>query len=172
MSNRKGRIRRVSVNVEPLEGRVVLSTAHFGAAVNPAALINGASYLFINGTLHGKAHAAMSNPDAGSTVTVQGQGKLSPFGSIHFSGSLHGTGFISSGNSTGTLTITNKKGTVTLDLEGPSQPGFTPPQSGTYQFSVASGTGAYSNDLGSGTVDVKLTHGRVTLTFHGAPNRF
>lgn len=174
MSKPDRRTRRAELAVEPLEGRVVLSTVHHMAAVNPAALINGVGYLFLNGTLHGKASTptAPPIPDIGSSLSIQGQGKLSPLGSVRFSGTLHGTGFVATGEATGSLTLTNKRGSVTLSLEGPPQPGFTPPGSGTYQFHVTGGTKAYKKDIGSGTVDITLANGKITLTFHGSPNRY
>lgn len=173
MSDHERRRKRAQLSVEPLEGRVVLSTVHVGASVSPAALIQGVNYLFINGTLHGTAKTvAPPIPDLAATTSIQGHGKLGVLGSVRFSGTLRGTGFIASGNETGTLTLTNKHGKVTLDLLGPQVRGFTPPQSGTYQFHIVSGTKAYAKDIGSGTVDITLSDGKVTLTFHGAPNRY
>jgi hypothetical protein len=174
MSDSERRKRRAQFSVEPLEGRVVLSGMHHAAVVNPAALIKGAGYLFLSGTVHGKATGPTPPPipDLASSESLEGKGRLSPLGQIHFSGTLHGTGFIAKGPETGTLTLTNKKGSVTLKLVGPTVNGFTPPQSGTYQFSIASGTKAFAKDIGSGTVDIVLSSNKVTLTFHGAPNRY
>ena len=48
--------------------------------------------------------------------------------------------------------------------------GFTAPASGTYQFTIQKGTGAFAHDIGSGTVDVVLGSRSFGLTFHVKPN--
>lgn len=164
--------RRTKLTLEPLEGRVVPSTTVPNPGVTTTALIQGAGYLFLNGTAHGTVRHTPGNPDAGSVVTFHGQGQITPLGTVRVSGSLHGTGFIQSGTAGGTIQLSNNRGTVTLNLQGPSQPGFTPAPSGTYQFSLVKGTGAYAKDLADGTVDVSLSGNAISLTFHGLPNRY
>jgi hypothetical protein len=87
-------------------------------------------------------------------------------------GSLAGTGFIAEGHATGTLTLTNARGSVTLALTGPSQDGFSPPGSGAYTFAVRGGTGSYARTVGTGEVDLALGAGTFKMTFRGGPNRF
>jgi hypothetical protein len=175
MTYRKRTARNTTPRVESLEGRVVLSTVaapHPGGGITGASLVRGASYLFINGTAHGTAHATPGMPDTGAVVALHGTGMLTPLGNVRVSGNLVGTGFIQQGNATGSIVLTNARGSVTLHLDGPSQPGFTPPGSGTYQFSIQRGTGAYAHTIGTGTVDLTLSATSFTMTFHGAPNRF
>ncbi|MDR3635852.1 MAG: hypothetical protein P4L84_18765 [Isosphaeraceae bacterium] len=164
--------RRTRLTLEPLEGRVVPSSTVPSAPATTTALVQGAGYLFLNGSAQGHVHHAPTNPDAGSTITFRGHGQVTPLGAVKVSGSLQGTGFIRSGTAGGTVQLSNSHGSVTLSLEGPSQGGFTPAPSGTYQFHVVSGTGAFAKDLGDGTVDVNLVGDGISLTFHGAPNRY
>jgi hypothetical protein len=164
--------RRSKPELESLEGRTVPSAAIPGAAVTPAALVHGAKYLFLHGTAHGKTHQTMLNPDVGVALALHGHGIVSPLGAVAVSGTLHGTGFIATGTPEGTITLSNARGSVTLKLVGPSEPGFTPPPSGTYQFSMVKGMGAYAKDLADGTIDLTLTGDTFSMTFHGAPNRF
>ena len=124
--------RKKKLKLEPLEGRAVPSVAHPAAHVTPAALVRGTHYLVLNGTAHGQVQQEMSNPDIGATLDIQGQGTLTRLGAVQLSGSLHGTGFIASGYASGTITLTNSHGSVSLQLHGPTQPGFTLPVSGTY----------------------------------------
>src|SRR5262249_45498341 len=91
-------------------------------------------------------------------------------------------GFITNGRTAGTLTLTTSKGSLTLVVKGPSQPGFSslPP---TLTYHISQGTGAYSGDTGSGTIGVNLVmptagandlpspgavSGSLTLVFHSA----
>jgi hypothetical protein len=172
MNHRNRRTRRTQPGLETLEGRAVLSTAHPGAAVVPAAVVRGAEYLFLNGQAHGTTRNVPTNPDAGATLALEGSGRISPLGQVRLSGALHGTGFIRQGHAGGTVQLTNARGSATLSLVGPTQAGFTPPRPGTYSFTVEGGTGAYAHALGTGTVDLAL-HGRsFTLAFRGDPNHF
>jgi hypothetical protein len=173
MDHRNRRTNRTRLGIEPLEGRAVPSTGlHPGAAIHTSALVQGTQYLFLNGEAHGTTRTVRTNPDAGTTVALDGSGRVSPLGQVHVSGTLHGTGFIQQGQAGGTVRLSNARGSVTLSLEGPTQGGFTPPPSGTYRFTVESGTGAYAHALGTGTVDVTFRGRSFTLAFHGDPNHF
>ena len=173
MSNAYRRRTRKRPTVEPLEERKAPSTLHLTASITPAALVRGAHYLFLNGTADGTFKSTPSPiPDLGSSIQLRGHGKLTTLGKVEVSGNLVGTGFIASGNAGGAIKLTNAKGSLTLNLTGPSQPGFTVPQAGTYQFTFEKGTGAYAKDVSDGSVDVSFSGSTFTLTFHGSPNRF
>jgi hypothetical protein len=172
MNHRNRRTRRTQPGLEPLEGRAVLSAVHPGVTVHPAALVQGAQYLFLNGQIHGTTRDVPTNPDTGATVALEGSGRLSALGQVHLSGTLHGTGFIQQGQPGGTIRLSNARGSVTLSLVGPTQGGFTAPPSGPYRFAVQGGTGAYAHAVGTGTVDVTLGARSFTLAFHGDPNHF
>jgi hypothetical protein len=153
-----------------MEGRVVLSTVHAMVLPTQGALVHGISYLDLQGSAQGATNRVVGNPDVGTTVKVHGSGQFSGQGKMQVSGDFHGTGFIATGSLSGTLKLSNSKGSVTLQLKGPSAQGFTAPTSGTYQFTIQKGTGAFAHDIGNGTVDVVLGPRSFSLTFHGKPN--
>ena len=154
----------------PNDGRVYKATS--GAATPVAtSLVQGISYLYVQGSAHGTSTTVVGNPDVGTTLKLQGKGQIPNLGPVKISGSLHGTGFIASSQGIeGDLKLSNGKGTVTLHLQGPPVKGFTAPGSGTYSFSITGGTGAYKHDFGFGTVDLALKGHSFTLEFHGKPN--
>jgi hypothetical protein len=164
---------RPEPSCESLEGRVVLSTSHVATAAVPAALVHGVTYLFLNGSGHGTfSRSPVPIADVGVTDVFQGRALLGQLGTVTLAGSLTGTGFIAQGHATGTLTLKNTRGSVTLTLTGAPEGGFQAPQSGTYTFAVESGTGAYARTVGTGKVDLALGSGTFTMAFHGDPNRF
>jgi hypothetical protein len=171
--NRPGRrARRASIGVESMEGRVVLSTVHAMVLPTQGALVRGTSYLDLQGSAQGAANRVVGSPDVGTAVMVHGSGQFPGQGKMEVSGYFHGTGFIATGSLNGTLKLSNAKGSVTLQLQGPATPGFTAPTSGTYQFSIQKGTGALAHDFGSGSVDVVLGPRSFSLNFHGKPNTY
>lgn len=171
MMSQDRRTKRASIGVEFLEGRVVLSTATTGM-ITPlgGALVHGISYLDLQGSAHGSLTKIVGNPDVGTTVKLQGSGVVSGLGSVHVRGMIHGTGFIANGHVQGSITLSNAKGSFTLQLQSPTSGGFTAPGSGTYTFTSSKGTGAYQHDFGNGTVDLVLGSKSFTLNFHGRPN--
>jgi hypothetical protein len=56
----------------------------------------------------------------------------------------------------GELTFSNAKGSVTIELVGPEQPGFSP-LPGTFRYTVKKGTGACAHLTGSGSLSLKLS---------------
>jgi hypothetical protein len=162
--------RRASIGVESLEGRSVLSTVHAMVLPVSTALLHGLNYLDLQGSAHGSPSTVVGNPDVGTTVDLQGTGKIQGLGSVKVSGMLHGTGFIASSHVEGPLKLSNGKGSVTLQLVSPAKGGFTAPSSGTYAFSIQQATGAFAHHIGNGTVDLVLGAKSFTLSFHGAPN--
>lgn len=170
MNRTERRVRRASIGVEAMEGRVVLSTVHAMVLPTQGSLVRGVRDLDLQGSAQGAANRVFGNPDVGTAVVVHGSGQFSGQGKMQVIGSFHGTGFLAIGNLDGTLRLSNGKGSVTLQLRGPAAPRFTAPTSGTYQFSIQKGTGAFAHDIGSGSVDVVLRARSFNLTFHGRPN--
>jgi hypothetical protein len=170
MTRQDRRTKRASIGVESLEGRMVLSTS--GALIAPlrGALTHGISYLDLQGSAHGTPSTVVGNPDVGTTVFLKGSGVVTGLGTVKIKGSLHGTGFIAKSHVEGSITLSNNKGSFTLQLQSPNVGGFTAPHSGTYTFNSTGGTGAYRKDFGNGTVDVVLSSKSFTLNFHGKPN--
>ena len=108
------------------------------------------------GTITGTYQNLPSNPDAPRIYAFSGTGSAGDLGQVTVSGQVQLVGFIASGRAGGTLTLKNAKGSVTLQLTGPVEPGFGPfPQ--TLSYVITGGTGAYADEDGSGTLGVKLT---------------
>jgi len=107
--------------------------------------------------------------DTGRTYNLQGSAVLAgvAVGQFTVAGTLHSVGFIQNGRATGTLTFTSAKGSLTLQLEGPQQPGFSPLPH-TFSYHIVSGTGAYANASGSGHVGLLLTQAAANDPSHGS----
>ncbi|GAC1445213.1 MAG: hypothetical protein NVSMB52_05750 [Chloroflexota bacterium] len=111
--------------------------------------------LSVKGTIHAIETRVMSNPDIGAVYDWKGHGTVKPLGTVAGSGKNHGVGYIAQGHATGTITVTNAKGSVTLSITYDATPGFSPPPvHGTYV--ITGGTGSYTGVKGSGTVARKV----------------
>jgi hypothetical protein len=164
--------KRFNPSVDGLESRLALSHAS-GSAVIASILAAQSHPIRLSGTIHGTATRQVLNPDVGALFHITASGRLAGLGNVTASGEANGTGFISQGRSTGSLTITNSKGSFTLMLEGPIQPGFTGLPS-SYQFTISGGTGAYVGATGMGTAHLKVGPASstgvssITINFHRA----
>ena len=143
--------------LESMESKFLLSVQGVAATAMVAAMP-----LALRGSAHGQFSEASSNPDTGHTFTLSGLGKAGMLGKVQFSGHFGTPGFIATGHAGGTLTLSNPKGSVTLDLQGPTRPGFSAPPS-AFTYTVVSGTGAYASAHGGG----QLTVGLVASNPHG-----
>ncbi len=151
MNRRKG----MPPTVEGMEPRAMLSGLAAGLAevVSPSKQPAAPA---LNGTFQGTFSREEAPPDAGTPYRFSGSGRLGPrLGRATIAGSLRSAGFIASGHAGGTLTLTARRGTVTLSLTGPSQAGFSP-LPGTFTFTATAGTGRFSRERGSGTATVTL----------------
>jgi hypothetical protein len=92
--------------------------------------------------------------DAGLSQALQGQGKVAPLGMVTISGSIQLPGSIANGRPTGTVTLTNARGSVTLQLIGPVQAELTATPS-KFTYTVISGTGTYQGAKGSGHASLR-----------------
>ena len=81
---------------------------------------------------------------------------MGPLGKVAVSGSLQAARFISPGHAGGLVTLSNTRGTATLQLSGTAVPGSSrlPAQ---FAFLLVSATGAYSQLNQGGTIGLKLT---------------
>lgn len=105
---------------------------------------------------------------AGKAYHLQGFANLDGLGRVAVSGDVHAVGFIQNGHAGGELTFTNQRGSVTIELEGPAQPGFSPlPKSFTYH--VASTTGAFRNLSDHGTLQLNVS---AVIAGNGHPHGF
>jgi hypothetical protein len=93
--------------------------------------------------------------DAGRDYLLTGTGNFLNLTNAKITGSVHSVGFILHGHAGGTITFTNAKGSVTLALVGPQQPGFSPLPT-KFTYTVEKGTGAYAHMTGAGTLTLTL----------------
>ncbi len=106
---------------------------------------------------HGKGtyttSAIVSSAPHGYQLT--GTGTFLNLGAMQITGSVGTVGGFATGEARGELTFTNAKGSVTIQLIGPEQRGFSALPS-TFEFSVEKGTGAYAGMTGFGSLTLKL----------------
>src|SRR4051812_43295147 len=139
------------LQVEDLESRTVPSASLLRPVFGAALVSHAAHDIGLPGAIHGTLTAQPGIPDTGAHYAVSGSGWLLGLGQVSVTGSLQGTGFIAQGHASGQLTLTNSKGTVTVDLVGPTQQSFAPLPH-VFHFTVSGGTGAYQNLHASGDV--------------------
>jgi hypothetical protein len=177
--NKRDHARRPEL--EPFESRTLLSS---GAVGTPAAAIVSPQpiekVVELNGTFRGyyKVHTAV--PDVGSTYDFNGSGYVHGVGHAFVTGHIQSLGFVAQGRSTGTLFLAGNRGTLTLQLTGPLQKGFSGLPD-AFAFKVVGGTGQYTNvdDTGIATLVTipahsqmqanKLDHGTFTLVLTSKP---
>ena len=182
-SSPKRRRRNQPLSIETLESIRPLSgiptSGLTEAAVAAISTIPLPHLVALKGSTRGTYASESSVPDIGATDTVRTSGKLARLGHAIVSGSLNSTGFIAHGRAGGTLLVTVAGGTLTLELTGPTQPGFSPLPT-KFSYVITKGTGKFhdrfGDPVGKGTVDVilnpvnssaaKTGQGGVTLVFH------
>jgi hypothetical protein len=121
--------------------------------------------------LAGRGSGAYSNPvnmsslsaDQLTTYNFNGTANLAQMGAVKVTGTIHAVGFVFSGQATGKLTFTTSKGSVTVQLTGAIQQGFSPlPEH--FSYKVVSHTGsAYAALADSGTLTLNLTPNAVNF---------
>jgi hypothetical protein len=158
------RSRRRTPRLESLEPLVVMSIS---AAVMPHTLAfseyaHRHPKLALTGQVMGTWQSVMTNPDIGKGETLIGWGTIAPLGPTQVSGTLRSPGFIASGRTTGSLTLTGVTGSVTLTLRGLNQKGFSGAAT-NYSYTL-SGTGGYAGATGKGTAILIEMGGSFTLT--------
>jgi hypothetical protein len=82
----------------------------------------------LHGTLTGTMTLVPATiPDTGARATLDLSGQIAPMHKVTAHGTVQGTGFIYRGHETLTLTLTNRRGSVTVDARSALVPGFTMP---------------------------------------------
>ena len=106
--------------------------------------------------IHGTLTSIRTLPDVGAAYRLSGSGRLPGFGPAQVKGTLNAPGFIAEGHAAGTVTITGRRGSVRLDLTGPTQPGFSDLPS-TFHYVVGAASRAYAGRIGqAGTLHLSL----------------
>jgi hypothetical protein len=157
--------RRRSLQLEELGSRLLPSATPLSVTgpVGPAPIVSPISIppmIVASDALSGHGSGHYSYPPMisgmGPQYQLDGTAHLTGLGKVAVSGDLHGVGMIVDGHAGGELTFTNKHGSLTVDLQGPEQPGFSPlPEQ--FSYHIVSGTGAYADKTGQGSLTLVLT---------------
>jgi hypothetical protein len=148
---------QIRLQIELLEGRLPLSPVSVSSFVaeSGAHVYQNTHHLTLDGQLFGTWSNLPSNPDVGKAQTLTGSGKVTPLGDVQGIGNFTTPGFVLSGRTVGQVTITEKKGSITIRLVGAhSQPGFTAPIN-KYYFSIVGGTGVFAQSWGGGVANLQ-----------------
>ncbi len=158
--------RRTQPRLEALESKNLLN----GAGVNPGGPISfdglptGHHQPGLTGQIRGTVTTSLANPDIGHSQTLEGAGRIASLGPVVASGTSAETGFIRQGHATGTLTIKGVPGSVTLNLVGPQQSGFSGVPS-NFTYRVTSSSGEVQSLASHGTLTLNETAGTFPGTF-------
>jgi hypothetical protein len=165
--------RRTLLQVEELGARLLPGVAPLALPGAPVAAIHPPQqpeHFQLAGHGGGDYTAVSSRLDPGTTYRLQGSADLAGLGPVTVAGSVSAVGFVQHGHAAGSLTFANARGSVTVQLQGPEQPGFSPlPQAFAYR--VVGGTGAFQRLTSQGTLQLALRagpvaqHGTFTLSF-------
>jgi hypothetical protein len=155
--------------LDRLEDRVALSQGGLRSLAAPVADVTRLAappqqQLNLNGEVVGLLRITTDAPpgsaDALTTIRLVGAGQVRPLGLVAATGRLLEGGI--AGFHGGTLTLSNRRGTVNLRLEERlPQPRPSGQPVNVYQFTIESGTGAYQQATGSG---VAYLYGRGTAS--------
>jgi hypothetical protein len=153
-------VRRSPLSVEELGARVLPSATGLPLDAPPAetAAVTHHHHHHHH-ALEGKGHGEYTNDwiqsGAGVTYHLRGCAELGAMARVQVQGCVHSVGFLAQGRAGGELTFSNDFGSVTIELEGPLQPGFSPlPHS--FHYHVVQATGAYGSLKDQGTLQLTL----------------
>jgi hypothetical protein len=112
--------------------------------------------------LAGQGQGTFTNPvtpgaltiDALTTYNFNGTANLAAMGQVRITGTIHSVGFLLRGQAAGQLTFSNSRGSVTIQLTGPLQPGYTgyPTLPTVFSYTVVARTGAFAQLADHGTL--------------------
>jgi hypothetical protein len=157
------RSRRGALQVEPLEGKVLLSTAHASALAAARAAQVAAQPFSIAGTLKMPTTSVVTFQVSGQTMgSFKLSGKLGTMGQVN--GKFVALLDANNNMTSGVLVLTARKGTVTLSMS-PDTTDET-----AYDYTVSSGTGIFAAASGSGKMSTAgLSANGRTMTFVVTP---
>jgi hypothetical protein len=148
-------VRRARPQVEGLDARILPSVAPLPLPPGPAVVVAQPHPLTGHG--HGTYFGGLEIPDLGAQYHLSGSADLAGLGHVTVTGDVHGVGFVREGYAGGTLTFTNAKGSVTVELVGTvAQDSFAQPPH-HFRYRVVGGTGAYRSVSDHGALYLALT---------------
>jgi hypothetical protein len=154
---------RFGIRLEVLDARdvpsvtpIVPAPVHSAAAISsseaqPLRLVPRAFAGWMAGEFAVRPVAA----DQGERIDFTGQGRLAHTGLVTVTGHLDGVGLIVHGQANGTITVSNRFGSVTFELAGPRQSGFSPLPTRLH-YQIVGGTGRYTHAKGEGMLFIDL----------------
>ncbi len=159
--------RRTVLSVEQLGARVLPSATVPVAATSTTAHVATTTVATVavpSLAAHGRFTVTAPNVGAGRPYTFNGSVEFGGLGFFTIKGSITSVGNIRTGQAHGRITISNRRGTLTLDLTGPTQAANASlPTKFTYK--VVSKTGVFASYGGQGTIQL------ATHMFVGYANR-
>jgi hypothetical protein len=153
------RTRSYRPQVEVLEGRALPSAQVITAPAGPIILVitnQPRHTLSLSGTVSGLWSQSPGVPDVGAEQVLAGGGVVAPLGAVQANGGLLLPGFILAGEAQGRVLLKNAHGSVTVQLAGPPQPGFSAAPTGL-AYTILRGTGRYAGARGGGTATLQET---------------
>jgi hypothetical protein len=94
--------------------------------------------------------------DQMTTYNLTGTATAAKMGAVKVTGTLHSVGFVLTGQATGQIALANGKGSVTLQLTGGVQQGFSTLPT-TFTYKVVAHTGAFIGLSDTGTLTLTVT---------------
>ena len=154
--------RRPPLELEELGARILPSVTlpAVPAPAAPAAHVAPAAAVHVlDGHGIGSYTTDLGVPEVGTKYHFDGGANLAGMGAVFVSGWVTTAGFVASGHAHGFLTFSNARGSVTVELLGPSQPGFSG-MPDHFDFKVVGHTGEFTH---------LWAQGKLGLTLHPLP---
>ena len=149
------------LGLERLGSRILPSASPLSLPAHAAPAFLGPPVVRPHQALSGHGHGGYSydpvQSGAGIEYRLHGEAHLSGMGRVGVSGSVHAVGFVSEGHAGGELTFADARGSVTVELTGPAQAGFSS-LPGSFRFHVVREAGVYAGKKwADGTLTLALT---------------
>ncbi len=147
----------ITLTAAPVQIAPTTTTDQTVATIDSKAIVatGSTSTISLAGSTSGTYRVSVPVPDAGTVYQFQGTGTVTPLGLMTISGHVTLPGLILQGHASGTLTLTNSNGSVTLALTGPTEDGFGSFPT-TLAYTIAQASGLYAGDAASGSISVTL----------------
>jgi hypothetical protein len=144
-----------------LPGAVTTAGVLAASALTPMAI---ATPVVASHPLAGQGQGTFVNPVTPGSLTIgalttynlAGTANLAGMGQVNVTGTVHSVGFVLAGQATGQITFSNSRGSVTIQLIGPVQPGNTALPT-NFSYSVVAHTGAFATLADHGTLGLAVS---------------
>jgi hypothetical protein len=110
----------------------------------------GSNWLPLSGSVGGTWSSQLTNPDAGQSQQLTGQGTVNPLGNVQATGHLNQPGNVANGHTTGEFTFTDAKGSVTIRVVSANASAIVSGVANKFYYSIEHGTGAFTRAWGGG----------------------